>query len=68
MLQGTRAEVDLQPVGKDPNGAGVSLQTMEDHAGADLHTVASGVLHIVVGGYFLKEYQPMEDTLCRRFF
>lgn len=55
-------------MGADPGGAGVSLQPMEDYARADLHTVAFGVLHTVVGEYFLKEYQPMEDKLCTRLF
>jgi len=37
------------------DGAGVALQPVENHAGADIHTSASGGSHTRANGYALKE-------------
>jgi len=50
----------------------IPLQSMEEHIGADIHTVGHGEYHITEGGHALKEaadcgkptQEPMERSQC----
>jgi len=61
---GSKAEILLQPMEKTMVKQVVFLQSVENHARADVHTEAHGGPHDKAGGYALRKLQLVESP-CR---